>query len=84
MTCFLSQPGKDFAGGEFLLVESEPRTQSRGEAIAAERGEIVIFPTRERPVRGKQRIRRARVRHGVSRVTSGSRYALGVIFHDAR
>jgi len=84
MTCFLSQPGEDFDGGEFLLVESEPRVQSRGEAIAAERGEIVIFPTRERPVRGKQRVRRARMRHGLSRVRSGSRYALGIIFHDAR
>jgi hypothetical protein len=84
MTCFLSRPGKDFGGGEFLLVESEPRTQSRGEAIVGDRGEIVIFPTRERPVQGKRRIRRARMRHGLSRVTSGSRYALGVIFHDAR
>ncbi len=84
MTCFLSQPGRDFGGGEFLLVESEPRAQSRGEAIAGELGEIVIFPTRERPIRGKQRVRRARMRHGLSRVTSGSRYALGVIFHDAR
>lgn len=84
MTCFLSQAGEDFRGGEFLLVESEPRAQSRGEAIAAGRGEIVIFATRERPVRGKQGFRRARMRHGLSRVTSGSRYALGVIFHDAR
>jgi hypothetical protein len=84
MTCFLSRPGKDFGGGEFLLVESEPRAQSRGEAIAADRGEILIFPTRERPLRGKRGFRRVRMRHGVSRVTSGSRYALGVIFHDAR
>jgi len=84
MTCFLSRRGVDFAGGEFLLVESEPRVQSRGEVIAAERGQIVIFPTRERPVRGKLRMRRARMRHGLARVASGSRYALGIIFHDAR
>ena len=84
MTCFLSERGKDFDGGEFLLVESEPRAQSRGEAIPAERGEIVIFPTRERPVAGKLRVRRARMRHGVSRVRWGERYALGIIFHDAR
>jgi len=84
MTCFLSERGEDFDGGEFLLVESEPRAQSRGEAIPAERGEIVIFPTRERPVAGKLRVRRARMRHGVSRVRWGERYALGIIFHDAR
>lgn len=83
MTCFLSQPGEDFAGGEFLLLESEPRAQSRAEVIAGERGEIVIFPTRERPIRGKHRVRRARMRHGLARLESGSRYALGIIFHDA-
>ena len=83
MTCFLSQPGADFAGGEFLLLESEPRAQSRGEVVAGERGEIVIFPTRERPIRGKLRVRRARMRHGLARLQSGSRYALGIIFHDA-
>jgi uncharacterized protein len=84
MTCFVSRPGEDFCGGAFLLVESEPRAQSRGEAIDAEQGEIVIFPTRERPVAGKQRIRRARMRHGLSRVTEGSRFALGIIFHDSK
>ena len=84
MTCFLSQPGEDFTGGEFLLVESEPRAQSRGEVVAGARGEIVIFPTRERPIRGKLRVRRARMRHGLARLESGSRYALGIIFHDSR
>ena len=84
MTCFLSQPGEDFTGGEFLLVESEPRAQSRGEVVVGARGEIVIFPTRERPIRGKLRVRRARMRHGLARLESGSRYALGIIFHDAR
>lgn len=84
MTVFLSRPGVDFDGGAFLLVESEPRTQSRGEAILGERGALVIFPTRERPVRGARRMRRARMRHGLSPVTRGTRYALGIIFHDAR
>ena len=84
MTCFLSRPGEDFRGGAFLLVESEPRAQSRGEAIDAEQGEIVVFPTRERPIAGKHRVRRARMRHGLSRVTEGSRFALGIIFHDSR
>jgi uncharacterized protein len=83
MTCFLSRPGEDFAGGQFLLVESEARAQSRAEVIPGELGEMVIFPTRERPVRGKHRVRRARMRHGLARVESGSRYALGIIFHDA-
>lgn len=84
MTCFLSREGHDFRGGEFLLVESEPRAQSRGEAIVGEQGAIVIFPTRERPVAGKLRMRRARMRHGLSTVTSGERWALGIIFHDAK
>jgi hypothetical protein len=84
LTCFLSQHGRDYTGGEFLLVEQRPRAQSRGEAITTERGEIVIFPTRYRPVAGVRGYYRAQMRHGVSRVTSGSRYTLGVIFHNAR
>lgn len=84
ITCFLSRRGVDFQGGEFLLLESEPRAQSRAEVIAADQGELVIFPTRERPMRGKHGFRRARMRHGLARVTAGSRYALGIIFHDAK
>lgn len=84
MTAFLSRPGVDFEGGAFLLVENEPRAQSRGEAILGAQGSLVIFPTRERPVRGARRVRKARMRHGVASVTSGERYALGIIFHDAR
>lgn len=80
----LSQPQRDFRGGEFLLVEQRPRMQSRGEALALERGEAVVFPNRERPVRGAQGFSRAQVRHGVSSVHSGKRLTLGVIFHDAR
>lgn len=80
----LSRRGVDYTGGDFLLVEQRPRAQSRGEAIALEQGEAVIFPTRERPVAGARGYYRAGVRHGVSRLLSGERYTLGVIFHNAR
>ncbi len=84
MTCLLSRPGVDFTGGEFLLVEQRPRAQSRGEAIALEQGELVIFTTRRRPARGTRGPYRVVMRHGVSTVRSGVRLTLGVIFHDAR
>jgi hypothetical protein len=84
LACFLSRREVDYTGGEFLLVEQRPRAQSRGEAITTEQGEVVIFTTRYRPAAGARGYYRAEMRHGVSRVTSGSRYTLGVIFHDAR
>jgi hypothetical protein len=84
LTGFLSRRGADYEGGEFLLVEQRPRAQSRGEAIATEQGEIVIFATRERPAAGVRGYHRVTLRHGVSRITAGSRYTLGIIFHDAR
>jgi uncharacterized protein len=84
MTCLLSRPGTDFTGGEFLLVEQRPRAQSRGEVVPLEQGQIVIFTTRERPVRGARGTYRVNLRHGVSRITSGRRYTLGIIFHDAK
>jgi hypothetical protein len=84
ITCFLSRRGVDYTGGDFLLVEQRPRAQSRGESIATEQGEIVIFATRYRPVEGARGVYRGAMRHGVSRITSGSRHTLGVIFHDAR
>jgi hypothetical protein len=84
LTGFLSRPGVDYQGGQFLLVEQRPRAQSRGEAIAPEQGELLVFATDSRPVTGARGHYRARLRHGVSRVTAGSRYTLGVIFHDAR
>jgi hypothetical protein len=84
LTCLLSRPGRDFTGGEFLLLEQRVRTQSRGEAIALAAGEAILFPTRERPVPGARGFTRAQLRHGVSRVRSGTRTALGIIFHDAR
>jgi hypothetical protein len=83
LTCVLSQVGVDYTGGEILLVEQRPRAQSRGEVITLDRGEAVIFPTRHRPVAGARGIYRATVRHGVSRIRSGERTSLGVIFHNA-
>jgi hypothetical protein len=84
LTCFLSRRGVDYEGGDFLLVEQRPRAQSRGESIATEQGEVVIFPTRYRPVQSTRGWYRAAMRHGVSRLRRGTRYTLGVIFHDAR
>jgi uncharacterized protein len=84
LTCFLSRRGTDYTGGDFLLVEQRPRAQSRGESIATEQGEIVIFATRYRPVEGSRGVYRGAMRHGVSRIVSGHRYTLGVIFHDAK
>jgi len=83
-TVFLSRRGADYQGGEFLLLEQRPRAQSRAEVIATEQGEMVIFTTRYRPARGARGYHRLTMRHGVSRVTSGRRYTLGIIFHDAK
>jgi uncharacterized protein len=83
LTCLLSAPGKDFAGGEFLVVEQRPRQQSRGDVVPLERGDAVVFATRHRPAVGRRGDFRVTLRHGVSRVVSGERWTLGVIFHDA-
>ncbi len=80
----LSRRGVDYEGGEFLLVENRPRQQSIGTAVAAEQGEAIVFPVFERPVAGKRGWMRAQMRHGISRVRGGERFALGIIFHDAR
>lgn len=80
----LSEPGRDFEGGEFLLVEQRARQQSRGEALALACGEGLVFPNRERPIESARGVARAQIRHGLSRLHSGERTALGVIFHDAR
>lgn len=79
----LNEPGQDFTGGEFLLVEQRPRMQSRAEVIALCQGDGVIFPVHHRPVRGARGFYRTVMRHGVSRVISGRRHVLGIIFHDA-
>ena len=83
VTFALSRRDRDYTGGEFLLVEQRPRAQSRGEAIVLERGEAVIFANRHRPVRGARGWYRTTMRHGVSRLLSGERFTLGIIFHDA-
>jgi len=82
-TVLLSRPGQDFDGGAFLLTETMPRQQSRGEAVALDRGELIIFAGGDRPVPGRRGPRRARMRHGVATVTRGARHTLGLIFHDA-
>ncbi|HEY7426015.1 MAG TPA: 2OG-Fe(II) oxygenase [Gemmataceae bacterium] len=79
----LNQPGADFTGGEFVLTEQRPRMQSRVEIVPLRQGDGVIFPVRHRPVQGTRRAYRVNVRHGVSRLRSGSRHTLGIIFHDA-
>jgi hypothetical protein len=80
----LSRPGIDFAGGEFVLTEQRPRMQSRAEVVPLSQGEGVIFPVHHRPVRGTRGAYRVTMRHGVSRLRSGHRHTLGIIFHDAR
>lgn len=83
LTCFLSRPGTDYEGGEFVLVEQQPRAQSQAEVLAPLQGQIVVFATQYRPLRGKRGFYRASLRHGVSRVRRGVRFTLGVIYHDA-
>ena len=83
LTVLLSAPGEEFTGGEFLLVEQRPRVQSRGEVVPLRQGEAVIFPVHHRPVQGMRGHYRVTMRHGVSRLRSGQRYTLGIIFHDA-
>lgn len=80
----LSAPGRDFTGGEFVLTEQRPRMQSRTEVVPLGQGDAVIFPVRQRPVRGARGSYRVTLRHGVSRVRAGRRHVLGIVFHDAR
>ena len=80
----LSRPGADFTGGEFVLTEQRPRMQSRADVVTLEQGHGVIFAVNQRPVRGARGPYRVTMRHGVSRLHSGVRHTLGLIFHDAR
>src|SRR5262245_43645561 len=80
----VSEPGKDFTGGEFVLTEQRPRMQSRAAVVPLSRGDGVAFAVHERPVRGTRGTYRVRMRHGVSEVRSGRRHTLGIIFHDAK
>ncbi len=80
----LDRPGIDFTGGEFVLTEQRPRMQSRVEVVALQQGEGVIFAVNQRPVQGGRGVYRVAMRHGVSRLRSGRRHTMGIIFHDAR
>jgi uncharacterized protein len=80
----LSEPGRDFVGGEFVLTEQRPRMQSRPEVVSLRQGDAVAFAVHHRPVRGKRGAYRVNMRHGVSRLRSGHRHTLGIIFHDAK
>ncbi len=84
VTFFLSRRGKDFEGGEFILVEQRPRRQSRVEVLSPNQGDVVIFAVRDRPVRSARGYYRVTLRHGVATVHWGERYTLGIIFHDAK
>ena len=84
MVFLLGQQGRDWEGGEFLLVEQQPRAQSKAEVVHADQGQAIIFTTRHRPVRGTRGYYRVNMKHGVSRVHRGTRYTLGIIFHDAK
>jgi hypothetical protein len=80
----LSEPGRDFAGGEFVLTEQRPRMQSRPEVVPLGQGDAVAFAVHHRPVQGTRGVYRVNLRHGVSRIRSGHRHTVGVIFHDAK
>jgi uncharacterized protein len=80
----LSQPGRDFTGGEFVMTEQRPRMQSRVEVVPLRQGDAVVFTVRERPVQGSRGMYRVNLRHGVSRIRSGRRHTVGIIFHDAK
>lgn len=84
VACLLNRPGSDFTGGEFVLTEQRPRMQSRVEVVPLGQGQGVIFPVRDRPVQGTRGAYRVNLRHGVSRLRSGTRHTLGIIFHDAK
>jgi hypothetical protein len=84
ITILLSEPNRDFTGGEFVLTEQRPRMQSRAEVVPLHQGDAVVFAVHHRPVQGKRGVYRVNLRHGVSRLHSGHRHTLGIIFHDAK
>ena len=83
LTRLLSEPGRDFTGGEFILTEQRPRQQSRVMAVPLAKGDGVVFAVNSRPVRGTRGDYQVKMRHGVSKLRSGQRHTLGIIFHDA-
>jgi uncharacterized protein len=84
LAILLSEPGRDFSGGEFVMTEQRPRMQSRAEVVPLGQGDAVVFAVHHRPVQGTRGAYRVNLRHGVSRLRSGHRHTLGVIFHDAQ
>lgn len=84
VTILLSEPDRDFTGGEFVLTEQRPRMQSRAEVVPLRQGDAVLFAVHNRPVQGTKGNYRVNLRHGVSRVRSGCRHTVGIIFHDGR
>lgn len=80
----LSEPGRDFEGGEFILTEQRPRMQSRAAVVPLRQGDAVVFAVHHRPVRGTRGTYRVNLRHGVSEIRGGQRHTVGIIFHDAR
>jgi hypothetical protein len=80
----LSEPGRDFEGGEFILTEQRPRMQSRAAVVPLRQGDGVVFAVHHRPVRGTRGTYRVNLRHGVSEIRSGQRHTVGIIFHDAK
>jgi hypothetical protein len=84
MVFLLGQQGRDWEGGEFILVEQQPRAQSKPQVVLADQGQAILFTTRYRPVKGSRGYYRVNLRHGVSRVHRGTRDTLGIIFHDAK
>jgi len=83
LTVLLSEPEREFTGGEFVITEQRPRMQSRVEVVPLRQGDAVVFAVNQRPVQGSRGIYRVKMRHGVSRLRSGMRHTLGIIFHDA-
>jgi hypothetical protein len=83
LAILLSEPGRDFTGGEFVMTEQRPRMQSRAEVVSLRQGDGVVFAVQHRPVQGTRGVYRVTLRHGVSRIRSGRRHTVGIIFHDA-
>jgi hypothetical protein len=83
LVVFLNEPGTDYQGGEFVLIEQRPRAQSKAIVLKPRRGDMLLFTTNFRPVKGSKGYYRVNMKHGVSEITSGKRHTLGIIFHDA-
>jgi hypothetical protein len=84
LAILLSVPGRDFTGGEFVMTEQRPRMQSRANVVSLNQGDAVLFSVNNRPVEGKRGVYTVKLKHGVSRIRSGHRFTLGIIFHDAQ